>query len=213
MAAPSASEITQLLLAWSDGDQSALEKLVPLVHRELHRLAKTYMSRERLGHTLQTTALLNEAYLRLVNVKQVNVQNRAQFFGLSARIMRNILVDFARSRSRLADGREPRHVSLDEALTISSERSPDLVALDEALDALTRIDPRQGRIVELRFFGGLSVEETAEALGISRRTVVREWNSARAWLYHEISGGHEDESHKDKSCRDESCQDGAKSTR
>src|SRR5215510_469071 len=126
MTAPSASEVTQLLLAWSAGDQSALERLVPLVHQELRRLAKTYMNRERLGHTLQTTALVNEAYLRLVNVKQVNVQNRAQFFGLSARIMRNILVDFARSRPRSADKREPQHVALDEALTVTSERGPDL---------------------------------------------------------------------------------------
>ena len=141
------------------------------------------------GHTLQTTALLNEAYLRLVNVKQASIQNRAQFFGLSARIMRNILVDFARSRPRSEDRREPRHVALDEALTVTTERGPDLIALDEALDALARIDPRQSRIVELRFFGGLSEEETAEALEISRRTVVREWNSAKAWLYRELSGG------------------------
>src|SRR5262245_51805638 len=162
MTAPSASEVTQLLLAWSGGDQSALERLVPLVHQELHRLAKRHMSRERLGHTLQTTALVNEAYLRLINVKQVSVQNRAQFFGLSARIMRNILVDFARSRPHSGGNREPQHVALDEALTITTQRGPDLVALDEALDALTRIDPRQSRIVELRFFGGLSVEETAE---------------------------------------------------
>jgi RNA polymerase sigma factor (TIGR02999 family) len=189
MTAPSASEVTQLLLAWSDGDQSALEKLAPLVHQELHRLAKAYMSRERPGHTLQTTALVNEAYMRLVNIKEVSVQSRAQFFGLSARIMRNILVDFARSRPRLAGKRGPQHVSLDEALTIPSERSPDLIALDEAIDALAEIDQRQSRIVEMRFFGGLSVEETAEALGISRRTVIREWNSARAWLYHELSGG------------------------
>jgi len=207
MAAPSASEVTQLLLAWSDGDQSALEKLFPLVDRELRRLAKAYMSHEGPGHTLQTTALLNEAYMRLVNVKKVNVQNRAQFFGLSAKIMRNILVDFAKKRPRLADKRKPQHVSLDEALTISSERSRDLVALDEALDALTRIDPRQGHIVELRFFGGLSVEETADALGISRSTVVREWKLARAWLYHELSGGPEDESRRDQPCPDKSRQD------
>jgi RNA polymerase sigma-70 factor, ECF subfamily len=198
MTAPSASEVTQLLLAWSAGDQFALERLVPLVHQELHRLAKSYMSRERLGHTLQTTALVNEAYLRLVNVKQVSVQNRAQFFGLSARIMRNILVDFARSRQRSPDKREPQHASLDDALTISNERSRDLIALDEALDALAEIDPRQSRIVELRFFGGLSVEETADWLGISPRTVIREWISARAWLYHELSGGPEDESRQDE---------------
>src|SRR5262245_4841715 len=204
MAVPSGSEVTQLLLSWSAGDQSALEKLVPLVHQELRRLARVYMSRERVGHTLQTTALVNEAYMRLVNVKQVSVQSRAQFFGLCARIMRNILVDFARSRPRSTDKREPQHVSLDDALAVSSERSSDLVALDEALDALTRIDPRQSRIVELRFFGGLSVEETAESLGISPRTVIREWNSARAWLYHELSGGPEDESRRDQPCPDKS---------
>jgi len=204
MPPPSVSEVTQLLLAWSDGDQSALEKLVPLVHQELHRLAKAYMSRERPGHTLQTTALVNEAYLRLVNIKQVNVQNRAQFFGLSARIMRNILVDFARGRPRLAGNREAQRVPLDEALTVPSDRGPDLVALDEALNELTRIDPRQSRIVELRFFGGLSMEEIAEALQISTRTVNREWNSARAWIYHELSGGHKDESSRDKQPQDES---------
>jgi RNA polymerase sigma factor (TIGR02999 family) len=199
MTSPSASEVTQLLLAWNAGDQSALEKLAPLVHQELHRLAKTYMSRERPGHTLQTTALVNEAYLRLVNVKQVNVQNRAQFFGLAARIMRNILVDFARSRPRSAGNREPQRVSLDEALAVTSDRSHDLVALDEALEALAEIDTRQSRVVELRFFGGLSVEETAEALEISPRTVIREWNSAKAWLYHELSGRYKDESLQDKS--------------
>jgi RNA polymerase sigma factor (TIGR02999 family) len=198
MGLPSAPGVTQLLLAWSDGDQSALEKLVPLVHQELHRLAKTYMSRERPGHALQTTALVNEAYLRLVDIKQVSVQNRAQFFGLSARIMRNILVDFARSRPRLADRSEPQLASIDEAAPISSERGPDLVALDEALDALAEIDPRQSRIVELRFFGGLSVEETSVALEISPRTVVREWNLAKAWLYHELGGGRKDESSQDK---------------
>jgi RNA polymerase sigma factor (TIGR02999 family) len=191
MAATSASEVTQLLLAWSAGDKSALEKLVPLVHRELHRLAKAHMKCERPGHTLQTTALLNEAYMRLVNVKQVNMENRAQFFGLSARIMRNILVDFAKKHSCLAGKSKAQHVALDEALNISSERSCDLVALDEALDALAEIDQRQSRIVELRFFGGLSVQETAEALGISSRTVNREWNLARAWLYHELSGSHQ----------------------
>lgn len=199
MTAPTAPEVTRLLLAWSAGDQSALDKLVPLVHQELHRLARAYMSRERPGHTLQTTALVNEAYLRLVNVKLVNVQNRAQFFGLAARIMRNVLVDFARSRPRSAGKREPQRVSLDEALAVMSDRSNDLVALDEALSALAEIDPRQSRVVELRFFGGLSVEETAEALEISPRTVIREWNSARAWLYHELSGGQKDESREDKS--------------
>jgi RNA polymerase sigma factor (TIGR02999 family) len=193
MTAPSASEVTQLLLAWSNGDQSALEKLVPLVYRELHRLARNYMKHERLGHPLQTAALVNEAYMRLVNVKQVNVQNRAQFFGLSARIMRNILVDFAKKL-------KPQHVPLDEASTISSERSSDLVALDEALDELAKIHPRQSDIVEFRFFGGLSVEETAEALRISPSTVIREWNSAKLWLHQELSGGYEDEWQKEKPC-------------
>ncbi len=187
MASPSTSEVTQLLLDWSAGDGSALKKLIPLVHQELHRLAHRYLSRERAGHTLQTTALVNEAYLRLVDVKQVSVQSRAQFFGLSAQIMRNILVDFARSRPRTVGKREAQHVSLDEALTISRERSPNLVALDDALRALARIDELKSRIVELRYFGGLSVEETAEALKISRRQVNREWSSAKAWLYRELS--------------------------
>jgi RNA polymerase sigma factor (TIGR02999 family) len=184
----SSPDITRLLLAWGQGDQEALDELYPLVYGELRRLARGYMRRERPGHTLQTTALVNEAYLRLVNVKEVDVQSRAQFFGLSAQIMRNILVDFARSRPRAAGKREAQRVLLDEALTISRERSPDLVALDDALSALARIDERKSRIVELRYFGGLSVEETAEALKISPRQVNREWNSAKAWLYRELSG-------------------------
>lgn len=187
MAPPSASAVTQLLIAWSAGDQTALEKLIPLVHQELQRLAHHYLRNERVGHILQTTALVHEAYLRLVNVKEVSLQSRAQFFGLAAQIMRNILVDFARSRPRLKDRREAQHVSLDEALTISGERSPDLVALDEALKALARVDERKSKIVELRYFGGRSVEETAEALNISPRQVSREWSSAKAWLYHELS--------------------------
>ncbi len=186
MATPSASEITQLLLAWSNRDGAALEKLIPLVHQELHRLAHRYLSRERAGHILQTTVLVNEAYLRLVNVKHVSVQSRAQFFGLSAHIMRNILVDFARSRPHLASRREAQHVSLDKALTISRERNPDLVALDDALCALAEVDELKSRVVELRYFGGLSVEETAEALKMSPREVNREWSSAKAWLYREL---------------------------
>jgi RNA polymerase sigma factor (TIGR02999 family) len=183
-----AKEVTQMLLAWSAGDRTALEKLIPLVHREFQRLAHRYLRDERAGHILQTTALVNEAYLRLVNVKEVSLQSRAQFFGLTAQIMRRILVDFARSRPRLKDRREAQHVLLDEALTISRERSPDLVALDEALNALAKIDQLKSKIVELRYFGGLSVEETAEALNISPRQVNREWGSARAWLYCELGG-------------------------
>ncbi len=183
---PSASEITQLLLDWSAGDQTALEKLIPLVHDELRRLAKIYMNRERPGHTLQTTALVNEAYLRLVNARQVSWQDRAHFFAVSSQIMRRILVDFARSRPRIAGQREAIHVSLDEAMAVARERDRDLVALDDALKALAEMDPLKARIVELRFFGGLSVDETAEALDISPRKVLREWQSAKAWLYREL---------------------------
>jgi len=183
-----AKEVTQLLLAWSAGDRTAMEKLIPLVHRELQRLAHRYLRDERASHILQTTALVNEAYLRLVNVKEVSLQSRAQFFGLAAQIMRNILVDFARSRQRLKGRREAQHVLLDEALTISRERSPDLVALDEALNALAKIDERKSKIVELRYFGGWSVEEIAETLKISPRQVNREWKSAKAWLYRELGG-------------------------
>jgi RNA polymerase sigma factor (TIGR02999 family) len=186
MAAYSSHNVTQLLIAWNNGDQSALEQLVPLVHTELYRLARRYMGQERAGHMLQPTALVNEAYMRLIDWKNVEWKNRAQFFGVSAQLMRRILVDFARQRPRLA-GHTAAHVSLDEALKIGAGRSDDLVALDDALTTLAEIDERKSRIVELRFFGGLSNEEIAEVLDISTITVIREWNKAKAWLYRELN--------------------------
>jgi RNA polymerase sigma factor (TIGR02999 family) len=182
-----AHELTQLLAAWSDGEEEALEKLAPLVHAELYRLAKRYMSRERPDHLLQTSALINEAYVRLIDWKAVRWQNRAHFFGVAAQMMRRILVDFARRRPHVEKGQEAVQLSLDEAMTISSKRDPDLLALDDALKSLATIDERKSRIVELRFFGGLSVEETAEVLKLSSITVIREWNKAKAWLYRELS--------------------------
>ena len=182
----SAVTVTQLLHAWSNGDQTARERLIPLVYEELRRVAHNYLRRERPGQMLQTTALVHEAYLRLVEIEQATWKDRAHFFAVSARIMRHILVDIARSR------RSPQ-VSLIDALDAAPARARDLVALDDALDALERLDPRKSQIVELRFFGGLSVEETAEALQISRRTVNREWDAAKAWLYRELSGGHDHE--------------------
>jgi RNA polymerase sigma factor (TIGR02999 family) len=180
-------EVTQLLVAWSDGDEAALDRLAPLVNAELHRLAKRYMGREREDHLLQTSALINEAYLRLINWKDVRWKNRAHFFGVAAQMMRRILVDFARQRPRVARSVEARHISLDEAMTIANERDLDLVALDEALQTLAAIDERKSKIVELRFFGGLSVDETAEVMKIAPITVMREWNKAKAWLYRELS--------------------------
>lgn len=193
MTAASPQEVTQLLAAWSDGDEAALEQLVPIIHAELRRLAKHYLRRERPGHTLQTSALVNEAYLRLINWKTARFESRAHFFGVSAQLMRRILVDFARRRPRV-QGESVRHVSLEEALTVSAEPDADLVALDEALGELSELDPRKARIVELRFFGGLSVDETAEFLGISPATALREWNKAKAWLYRELSGQDENAS-------------------
>lgn len=187
MKPPSQNEVTQMLLAWSDGDQTALEELTPLVYAELHRLAERYMRRERAGHPLQTTALVNEAYVRLIDLQQVRWQNRAHFFGIAAQLMRHILVDFARARRRAERGGYKQQVSLEEAAVVSKERGADFIALDDALKSLAEIDPRKSRMVELRFFGGLSVEETAEALNISPRTVMREWSLARDWLYRELS--------------------------
>jgi RNA polymerase sigma factor (TIGR02999 family) len=186
MTGTSPHQVTQLLVAWSDGDQAALEQLIPLVHAELHRLAKRYMRGERAGHALQTSALVNEAYLRLIDWKNVRWENRAHFFGVSAQLMRRILVDFARRRPRHSGG-EAQQVTLDNALGLSAQREADLVALDDALNGLAALDPRKSQIVELRFFGGLSVEETAEFLKISPPTVMREWNKAKAWLYRELS--------------------------
>ena len=186
MTAASPQEVTRLLAAWSDGDEAALEQLVPIIQAELRRLARHYLKRERPGHTLQTSALVNEAYVRLINWKTARFESRAHFFGVSAQLMRRILVDFARHRPRV-QGDPVRHVSLDEALSVAAEPDADLVALDEALIELSQLDPRKARIVELRFFGGMSVEETAEFLGISPATTLREWNKAKAWLYRELS--------------------------
>lgn len=185
----SPKEITQLLIAWGDGDPSALEELAPLVHSELHRLAHHYMSRERPGHTLQTSALINEAYIRLINWKDVRWQNRSHFFAVSAQLMRRILVDFARDRQYLKRGGGAVQVSLAEAAALTVERSHDLLALDEALTALTDLDPRKGQMVEMRFFGGLTVEEVAEVLKISEETVIRDWRLAKVWLLRELERG------------------------
>ncbi len=193
MALPPPHEITQLLHAWTEGAPEALEKLIPVVYDELHRLAQRYMAHERPGHTLQASAVVNEAYIRLADVKRMSWQNRAQFFGVSAQLMRRILVDFARRRRSSKRGGEAEAVSLDEALVVSKERRADLVALDEALNALAAIDPRRSRVVELRFFGGLTVEETAAVLKVSPETVMHDWKLAKAWLTREMSGtkGHE----------------------
>lgn len=180
--APSPEQVTQLLVAWSGGDQAARDELMPLVYEELRRLAHQCMSRERPGHTLQTSALLNEAYLRLVDQKSINWQDRAHFFGIAARLMRQILVDYARKRRYAKRGGDARRVPLDEALIVSEERAADVVALDDALKSLAEVDPRQSQIVELRFFGGLSIEETAEVLAVSPGTVMRDWTLAKAWL-------------------------------
>ena len=183
---PSTHEITQLLVAWKEGDQAALEALSPLINQELHRLATLYMAGERQGHLLQPTALVNEAWLRLIDWRNVEWQNRAHFFGLAAQIMRRILVDFARTRDREKRGGGALRVSLSEAANIPSQRSAELVALDDALQALEKLAPRQARMVELRFFAGLSDEESAEALGVSVGTVRRDWSLAEAWLFREL---------------------------
>ena len=180
-------ELTQLLVAWSDGDREALDELLPLVEGELRRLAHRYMSRERHGHTLQTTALVNEAYLRLIDQKQVRWQNRAHFFAIAAQMMRRILINHARDRAAVRrGGASARKVSLDDVAELSNERAAELVALDEALDTLAEIDQRKSRVVELRYFGGLSVEETAVVLGVSPDTVTREWRRAKAFLHREL---------------------------
>lgn len=183
----SREEVTGLLRAWSDGDQTALDKLMPLIYAELHRLAKRYMGREHAGHTLQTSALVNEAYMRLVDAHGVRWQNRAHFFAVSAQIMRRILVDFARARQNLKRGGGAQQVTMDEGLVVSPERGPDLLALDEALEKLASLNPRQSKVVELRYFGGLNEEEAAEALNVSSRTVRHDWSLARAWLYRELN--------------------------
>lgn len=187
MTSPSPDEVTQLLLDWSSGDKAALDKLMPLVYEELRRLAHHYMGRERPGHTLQTTAIVNEAYLQLIDQKNVQWQNRAHFFGIAAHLMRRVLASYARSRHYAKRGGGARQVSLEEAMIVSEERAADMVTLDDALTALAEIDQRKSQIVEMRFFGGLTVEDTAEVLGVSPGTVMRDWTMAKAWLRREIS--------------------------
>jgi RNA polymerase sigma factor (TIGR02999 family) len=181
------AQVTDLLVAWSEGDKQAYDRLVPLVYDELHRLAHRYMSGERAGHTLQTTALVDEAYLRLVNQK-VRWQNRSHFFGIAAEVMRRILVDYARQGRYAKRGGGAQKVELDEAMLMARERSSELIALDDALKRLAEFDERKSRVVELRFFGGLTVDETAKVLGVSPNTVDRDWSTARAWLYKEVNG-------------------------
>ena len=184
----SASQITQLLLDWKSGDQAAFDSLFSIVYDELRRLASSYMRRERSDHTLQTTALVHEAYLRIANQEKALVHNRLHFFAVAAKVMRQILIDHARSRNYVKRGSGAAKISLDEAAIISDERAAELIALDTALKELAEIDPRQSQIVELRFFGGLTLAETAEFLGISSDTVTRDWNMAKAWLYRQING-------------------------
>ena len=184
---PTAHEVTELLQDWSEGDESALERLMPLVYGELHRLAHQHMRREKAGHILQTSALINEAYLRLVDSPRIHWQNRTQFFGIAARVMRRILVDEARKRKSDKRGADAIHVTLNDATNVAHEQAAHVLALDEALKSLEVIDSRQSKIVELRFFGGLSVDETAEVLKVSPGTVMRDWTFARAWLRNEMT--------------------------
>jgi RNA polymerase sigma-70 factor (ECF subfamily) len=186
--APPGGEASKLLRAWSDGDQSALEKLIPIVYEQVHCLARRYMQRERPGHSLQTTALVNEAYMRLVDYKCMRWRDRAHFFAVSAQLMRRILVEHARRHNLKRGGRAP-HLSLDDAAEVGGERSADLVGLDDAMNELARLDPRKVQVVEMRFFGGLSVEESAEVLNLSPITVMRDWNTAKAWLYRYLTSG------------------------
>jgi RNA polymerase sigma-70 factor, ECF subfamily len=180
---PSSDNVTQLLIDWSEGDQHALEQLMPLVYSELRRLAGNYLRRERAGHTLQPTALVNEAYLKLIDQKNAKWQNRAQFFGISAQLMRRILIDHARQHlAAKRGGEDQQRISITSAQAVADQPQIDLLALHEALEELAKLDPQQGRIVELKFFGGLSIEETAEVLNIGHATVERDWKFARAWL-------------------------------
>lgn len=187
MASSSQHEVTQMLLAWNDGDETALARLIPHVEAELHALAQLYLNRERRGHSLQATALVNEAFLRLIDTKSLNWQNRAHFFGVAAQLMRHVLVDHARRRRNQKRGGDLLRVSLVEAENVAEERTTDVIALDEALNSLAAFDARKSRIVELKFFGGLSEEEIAEVTKLSLRTVQRDWNLARAWLYNELA--------------------------
>ena len=179
-------DVTQLLRAWSEGDQLALEKLTPLVYQELHRRAHRQMTQERSGQILQTTAIVNEIYLQLIDLRGVSWRDRAHFFALSSRLIRRVLIDAARSKASLKRGAGSPHVALDENLLVSTEPPADIVALDEALTALAGIDPRKSQVVELRFFGGLGIEETAEVLKVSPETVKRDWKLAKAWLRREL---------------------------
>ena len=189
MTTDSPKEVSLLLTAWSDGDQAALDKLVPLVYEELHRLAHRYISREGPGNTLQTTALAHEAYLRLVDVKNVRWQDRAHFFAVAARMMRRILVDLARARHNLKRGGGAQQVSLDNLLVASPERDEDMLALDEALERLAALNPRQSQVVELRYFGGLTEEQVGQVVKVSPRTVRSDWRLAKIWLYRELNKG------------------------
>lgn len=190
MSVPLTHDVTQLLKAWRAGDQGALDKLTPLVYEQLHRVAQHYMSTQPDGHTLQTTALVNEAYLRLVDCAQTNWQDRAHFFAVSAQVMRRILIDFARARGARKRGGDAPHISLDDTPTVGIEPDMKLLALDSALKALASFDERKSKVVELRFFGGLSIEETAEVLQISAETVVRDWRVAKIWLLRELREEH-----------------------
>jgi RNA polymerase sigma factor (TIGR02999 family) len=183
----SSHSVTQLLEQWNGGDREALDKLMPLVYEELRKMARRYMSRQTPGHTLQTTALINEAYLRLVKQKEKHFENRAHFFGVAAQAMRHILVDYARERQTAKRGGGARPISLEEAALVTRERAAELVAFDEALKELERLSGRQSRVVELRYFGGLSVEETATVLEVSPETVMRDWSMAKAWLHRALS--------------------------
>ena len=180
------NEITEQLIAWSKGDEAALEKLIPAVYQELRRMADNYLRGEDSGHSLQPTALVHEAYLRLIDQTKVEWHNRAHFFGVAAQMMRRILIDHAKAKHRLKRGGTAVRVELDDNLNFTQERAAELIALDEALQALAAMDERKSRIVELRYFGGLSVEETAQVLGISDKTVMRDWNLAKAWLYQQL---------------------------
>jgi RNA polymerase sigma factor (TIGR02999 family) len=182
----SSSEVSQLLIAWGNGDQAALERLIPLVYKELHRMAARYMRRESPGHTLQTSGLVNEAYLKLVDQKNVRWQNRAHFFGVASQLMRRILVDHARRHARIKRGGATQMLSLDETAIISYDRAAEFIALDDALTCLAEMDPMKSRIVEMKFFGGLNFEEVAEVEKVSSRTIRREWRKAKAWLHQEM---------------------------
>jgi RNA polymerase sigma-70 factor (ECF subfamily) len=184
-------DVSELLGAWSEGDQNALERLTPIVYEELRLLARRYMRRERRGHSLQATALVNEAWIRLVDYKRMQWQDRAHFFAVSAQLMRRILVEHAR-RHNLKRGGDVQHVALEETAVVSTNNTADMVALDDSLNALARFDPRKARVVEMRFFGGLSVAETAEVLKVSTVTVMRDWSTAKAWLYRELAAGTHD---------------------